>query len=104
MMNDRPINSTVSAGLTATAGTLVDVLRRRAELTPDCRAFMFLEGGEREADSLTFGQLDRRARAIARRLTSLGARGRQVLLLHPPGLDFVASFFGCMYAGAVAVP
>jgi acyl-CoA synthetase (AMP-forming)/AMP-acid ligase II len=27
-----------------------------------------------------------------------------VLLLHPPGLEFVAGFFGCLYAGAVAVP
>jgi amino acid adenylation domain-containing protein/FkbM family methyltransferase/non-ribosomal peptide synthase protein (TIGR01720 family) len=27
-----------------------------------------------------------------------------VLLLYPPGLDYVAAFFGCLYAGAVAVP
>jgi acyl-CoA synthetase (AMP-forming)/AMP-acid ligase II len=34
----------------------------------------------------------------------LGARGKQVLLPNPPGLEFVANFFGCLYAGAVAVP
>lgn len=104
MSNDRLTNPNVPGGLNATAETLVDVLRRRAERTPNRRVFMFLEGGEREADSLSFGQLDRRARAVAHRLTSLGMRGRQVLLLHPPGLDFIASFFGCLYAGAVAVP
>ena len=84
--------------------TIIDVLRRRAELTPDKRVFLFLEKGEHEVASLTFAELDRRARAIGSRLAALGARGKRVLLPHPPGLDFVASFFGCLYAGAVAVP
>lgn len=86
------------------AGTLGEVLRRRAELTPHKRAFLFLENGEREGASYTFAELDRKARAIGSRLASLGAKGKQVLLPHPPGLDFIASFFGCLYAGAVAVP
>lgn len=86
------------------AGTLGEVLCRRAELMPHKRAFLFLENGEREGPSYTFAELDRKARAIGSRLASLGARGKQVLLPHPPGLDFVASFFACLYAGAVAVP
>jgi len=84
--------------------TLVEVLRRRAELTPHKRVFTFLERGEREACSYTFAELDRKARAIARRLTDLGAKGKRILLPHPPGLEFIAGFFGCLYAGAVAVP
>ena len=28
----------------------------------------------------------------------------RALLLYPPGLDFVAAFFGCLYAGVIAVP
>jgi len=84
--------------------TIVDILRRRAELTPHKRVFLFLEKGEHEIASLTFAELDRKARAIGSRLALLGARGKRVLLPHPPGLDFVASFFGCLYAGAVAVP
>jgi amino acid adenylation domain-containing protein len=28
----------------------------------------------------------------------------RALLLFPPGLDFVAAFFGCLYAGVIAVP
>lgn len=86
------------------AETIVDVLRQRAELTPDKRAFLFLDRGEREGASLTFAQLDRRARAIGHHLDALDARGKQVLLPDPPGLEFVANFFGCLYAGAVAVP
>src|SRR5215217_1276783 len=86
------------------AETIVDVLRQRAELTPHKRVFLFLDKGEREGASFTFAQLDRRARTIASRLAALGARGKQVLLPNPPGLEFVGNFFGCLYAGAVAVP
>src|SRR5215217_4148726 len=84
--------------------TIVDVLRQRAELTPYKRAFLLLDRGEREGASFTFAQLDRKAKAIGSRLAALGARGKQVLLPNPPGLEFVANFFGCLYAGAVAVP
>lgn len=84
--------------------TISDVLRLRAEMTPHQRVFLFLEGGEREGASYSFAELDRKARAIGSRLAALGARHKRVLLPHPPGLDFVASFFGCLYAGAVAVP
>jgi acyl-CoA synthetase (AMP-forming)/AMP-acid ligase II len=84
--------------------TIADILRRRAELTPHQRVFLFVESGEREGASYTFGELDRKAKAIGSRLAALGARGKRVLLPHPPGLDFVGSFFGCLYAGAVAVP
>jgi acyl-CoA synthetase (AMP-forming)/AMP-acid ligase II len=30
--------------------------------------------------------------------------GERALLLYPPGLDYLAAFFGCLYAGVVAVP
>ena len=37
-------------------------------------------------------------------LRALGAQGERALLLYPPGLEYVAGFFGCLYAGVVAVP
>ena len=37
-------------------------------------------------------------------LQRLDARGKRVLLLYPLGLEYIAAFFGCFYAGAVAVP
>jgi acyl-CoA synthetase (AMP-forming)/AMP-acid ligase II len=30
--------------------------------------------------------------------------GERALLLYPPGLEYIAAFFGCLYGGAVAVP
>ncbi len=53
---------------------------------------------------MTYAELDRQARTIAAQLQRLGAAGERVLLLYPPGLTYIAAFFGCLYAGAVAVP
>ena len=91
------------------AASWIEVLRRRARESPERRIYTFLDGEGRETATLTAGELDRRARAIAARLQADdGDRpddgARRVLLLFPPGLDFVAAFFGCLYAGAVAVP
>src|ERR1044071_4019214 len=89
----------------ATSSSLVDILRARAAEAPDRHGYVFLDADGRETESLCFGELDLRARAIARALQEEGAgRGERALLLYPPGLDFVAAFFGCLYAGIVAVP
>ncbi|HEX8150919.1 MAG TPA: amino acid adenylation domain-containing protein, partial [Pyrinomonadaceae bacterium] len=84
--------------------TLVELLRRRAALQGEAVGYTFLADGEAEEESFTYAELDRRARLIAARLQELGAAGERVLLIYPPGLEYVAAFFGCLYAGAVAVP
>src|SRR5215207_1611230 len=84
--------------------TLVGLLRLRAEGQPTRAAYTFLSDGEVEEACLTYAELDRRARSIAASLQMMGARGERVLLVYPAGLDYVAAFFGCLYAGAVAVP
>ena len=84
--------------------TLVDLLGYRVENQSEQTAFIFLPRGEMEEVRLTYGQLDRQAKAIAYRLQSLGYSGQQALLLYPSGLEFIAAFFGCLYAGVVAVP
>ena len=84
--------------------TLTEILRRRARQQPDRTAFTFLADGEVETARLTYAELDERARAVAALLDESGARGERVLLLFDAGLEFITSFFGCLYAGAVAVP
>jgi amino acid adenylation domain-containing protein len=84
--------------------TLVDLLRWRALTQPDKAAYTFLTDGESEEVTLTYGELDRQARAIGACLKPLVKPGDRVLLLYPPGLDFTAAFFGCLYIGAVSVP
>ncbi|HEV7515262.1 MAG TPA: fatty acyl-AMP ligase, partial [Thermoanaerobaculia bacterium] len=84
--------------------TFVDLLRERAQEQPLRDSYRFLAGGEAEESQLTCGELDRRARAIGALLARHGARGERALLLYPPGLEFIAAFFGCLYAGTIAVP
>ncbi|HBB32532.1 MAG TPA: AMP-dependent synthetase [Cyanobacteria bacterium UBA8803] len=83
--------------------TLVDLLSYRAQNQPDQMAYTFLDG-ETETDRITYKELDRQARAIASQLQSVNAPGSRALLLYPTGLEFIAAFFGCLYAGVVAVP
>lgn len=84
--------------------TLINLLQSRATRTPTQHAYTYLRDGEADELSWNYGELDRRARAIAAWLQSLGAAGARALLLYPPGLDYIAAFFGCLYAGVVAVP
>ena len=85
--------------------TLVDVLRERARDRASDRAFTFLTDGEIEGFELTYGELDARARSIAVALSAHGLiPGERALLLYPPGLEFISAFFGCLYAGIIAVP
>jgi amino acid adenylation domain-containing protein len=80
------------------------LLRWRAEHQPDRLAYRFLLDGDEDEVSLTYAELDQRARAIAAWLEESGASGERAIMLYPPGLDYVAAFFGCLYAGTVAVP
>jgi len=83
--------------------SLAALLRRRAVESPD-RGYTWLAQGEEVADRLTYAGLDARARAIAAGLAEAVPPGERALLLYPPGLEFVAAFFGCLYAGVIAVP
>jgi acyl-CoA synthetase (AMP-forming)/AMP-acid ligase II len=84
--------------------TLVELLRHRAAQDPDRTALTFLADADTVRGTLTYAQLDHKARAIATMLQSRGLTGERALLVYPPGLDYIAAFFGCLYAGTVAVP
>lgn len=84
--------------------TLCEVLRWRAEHQPDRTAYVFLRDGGSSESVLTYRDLDVRARAIAGYLQSRMAPGGRLLLVYPPGLEFVQSFWGALYAGLIAVP
>ena len=83
---------------------LADRLAHWATIKPDGLAFRFLVDAAGEDRHYTYSKLDQHARAIAADLAGRGWSGERVLLLFPPGLDFVAALFGCFYAGSVAVP
>jgi len=87
-----------------TLDSLVTLLRQRVEQHSDRQLYVFLDEGGVDELPVTYAEFDRRARAIGAHLQSLGAAGERALLLYPPGLDYIAGFFGCLYAGVIAVP
>ena len=90
--------------LTGRLATLVDVLRDKALRIPDQEAYRFLLDGENKTIEWSYLELDRRSRALAMALRERGGSGERAVLLYPPGLEFIAAFFGCLYEGVVAVP
>ncbi|HLJ65426.1 MAG TPA: fatty acyl-AMP ligase, partial [Stellaceae bacterium] len=84
--------------------SLVDILRHRAQIQANERAYVFLADRGGEEAAMSFAELDHRARALAAHLRVAAGVGERALLLFPPGLDFLVGFFGCLYAGIIAVP
>ncbi len=81
---------------------LLDILTYRAQHQPDKEAYIFLQDGETESARLTYGELHKQASSVASHLQSF--QGERALLLYPSGLEFIKTFFGCLYAGIVPVP
>ncbi|ASF08043.2 putative long-chain fatty acyl-AMP ligase [Nocardia brasiliensis NBRC 14402] len=89
--------------------TLVRALTRQAAQHPDRLAYSFLSYPDSTSaigvtESLTYAEIDRAARAYAATLLQVAHPGDRAVLLLPPGLEYVKAFFGCLYAGIIAVP
>jgi fatty acid CoA ligase FadD28 len=83
------------------------VLRERASLQANDTAFTFMDydnDWNGVAESLTWSQLYRRTRNVARELEQRGAIGDRVLISAPQGLHYIVAFLGALQAGQIAVP
>src|SRR5205085_6053409 len=103
---ETPVMSTPPALLVPAAppASLVDLLLWRAAEQPNDPALQFLSDGQSEKARVTYAELDQQARELGGWLQGQGLAGQRVLLLYPPGLEFATAFFGCLYAGCLAVP
>lgn len=90
--------------MTPPSTLIPDLLRSRSQAQASARAFVFLDEHGEESGELTYAQLDARAADVAVELGRVCAPGDRVLLLFLPGLDFLIAYFGCLYAGMIAVP
>ncbi|MGZ3458113.1 MAG: fatty acyl-AMP ligase, partial [Archangium sp.] len=86
------------------ATTLLELLEERAESRREAPLFTFVEDAPGDETVLGNAGLLRRARSIGAALQQVAAAGERAVLLYPPGLEYVAGFFGCLAAGVVAVP
>uniref|UniRef100_A0A673HQ79 Disco-interacting protein 2 homolog C-like n=1 Tax=Sinocyclocheilus rhinocerous TaxID=307959 RepID=A0A673HQ79_9TELE len=84
---------------------LSEVLQWRAQTTPDHVLFTLLSSRGAVLSSLTCLQLHKRAEKIATMLMERGhlQDGDHVALVYPPGIDLIAAFYGCLYAGCVPI-
>jgi long-chain acyl-CoA synthetase len=82
------------------------LLERNLEHYPDRLALRYLDHDSlAERESLTYAELDSRARALAAGLQRLGvARGTRVALCLPNSPALITSFYGAWLAGATVVP
>ena len=78
---------------------LSSLIDDRAERLGDRRAVSATDG------DLTYAELRDRAQRVAGALVGLGiAPGDRVATMLPPSLDYLAAWFGVVWAGAVDVP
>src|SRR5262245_17683159 len=83
--------------------SLIDCVRLHARELPDQPKYVAIGDGAAR-DVLTYGELDREAQALAAALQQRANVGDRVLVCYENGLDFVVAFWGCVYAGCIAVP
>ncbi|XP_036243201.1 disco-interacting protein 2 homolog A isoform X4 [Molothrus ater] len=84
---------------------LADVLQWRAQTTPDHPLFLLLNSKGTVASTASCIQLHKRAERVAVALMEKGRLnvGDHVALVYPPGVDLIATFYGCLYAGCVPI-
>lgn len=93
-----------SSTVTSLPDHFVDVLQQQAMTAPERAAFVWRSDELSEEGRLAYGPLLARAQRVAAGLQARCAAGDRVVLLYPPGLEFIVSFLGCLVAGLVAVP
>lgn len=95
------------AGCTALSLQAIDridgYLRHWARERPEAVAFRFVAGGI-EKEAMTFSELDKAARGLSAALRQALPRGETAVLSYAPGLEFIRSYFACLYADVVPVP
>jgi acyl-CoA synthetase (AMP-forming)/AMP-acid ligase II len=91
-------------GSTDSFETISDLLSTRARRIPEAVAFIQLRHDGTEEHRITFGDLNSSACCVAASVYASGASGSRVLIAQETSLEFLISYFGCLYAGAVPVP
>ncbi|HEY6328600.1 MAG TPA: AMP-binding protein, partial [Blastocatellia bacterium] len=105
MIVNRTSTKTPDSVISSTGiATLVELLEARSRSPLILCGYTYIIENPNGEQKLTWPQLEVEARAIGSRLQKMGLRGQRAILLYGPGLDYISAFFGCLYAGVIAVP
>lgn len=83
--------------------SLAELVERQARQTPESIAFRFEDDAGKDI-AWTYAALAERSLTLGGWLSKRVTVGDRVLLVYPPGLEFIAAFLGCLYAGVLPVP
>src|SRR5687768_16762805 len=86
--------------------SLIGYLEHWATVQPDQPYSIFLNVHGDRTESYTYRELDQRTRYLAEYLSRhVGIkRGERALLVYPPGLEMIVTFFACARIGVIPVP
>jgi acyl-CoA synthetase (AMP-forming)/AMP-acid ligase II/acyl carrier protein len=85
--------------------SLLDIIYYRATTQPNTLAYhFFADSHNHEPVTITYGVLFQKILAISAAIQQEGiVPGERVLLIYPPGIELIAAFWGCLYAGTTSV-
>ena len=86
------------------AGNLVELFEIRTGERPEKMIYSFLEDGLNVTSSITYREMNKRAKSVAAYLQKHFKKGDRALMLFPSGIEFIVSLVGCFYSGIIAVP
>lgn len=84
--------------------SLSHLLAHHAATIGDNPVFHYFAPRVMTPETLTYRELYDHACALATTLQQYDLPGKNVLLMYPPGLEFIEAFFSCMCANASAIP
>lgn len=82
---------------------LVDLLIGRSHELGDKSAYIYKDTAK-NVKKMSYQELTKRAMDVAYTLLNKKLTGKNVLLIYDCDLEYIVGFFGCLFAGAVAVP
>ena len=85
--------------------SLLEVFASWVEKQPQKVLYSYLNDNGAVVKSFTYSELNESSDRLAAHLRQNNLHyGDRVLLVYPPSLDFVVSFYACLKAGLIAVP
>lgn len=83
---------------------IAGLLESVAKKYPNRNAYTFILDVDLNTSSITYSELATKVKSIATELRKKVKKGERVLLIYPPGIELIAAFYACLYAGIIAVP
>lgn len=83
---------------------LSDIVLQHVKNQPNAIAYTFVCNDRRVNETISYAELDRKARLLAEVFYQKKFTQERIILLYPAGLEFIVAYLACLYSGSVAIP